>query len=64
MNLPFIYQNPIILSLLKIVTLKFTMPFLTILTSFLKLYVIGKWIFYNSDVVEFQFHEHFVFHKV
>ena len=42
MNLPFIYRNPIILSLLKIVTLKFTMNIVTILTYPLKLYVTGK----------------------
>ena len=31
MNIPFIYKNPIISSLLKVVTLKFTMYILTIL---------------------------------
>ena len=38
MNLLFIDENPIILSLSEIITLKFTMYNLTIL----KLYVIGK----------------------
>ena len=37
MNLQFIYKNLIILSLLKIVTSKFTMYILTILTYSLKL---------------------------
>ena len=37
MNLPFIYINLIILSLLKVVTLKLTMYFLTILTYPLKI---------------------------
>ena len=32
-NLPFIYENPIILDLLKIVTIKFTIYILTILIS-------------------------------
>ena len=41
-NLPFIYKNLIILSLLKIVTLKLTMHILTTLTYSLKLYIIGK----------------------
>ena len=49
MNLPFIYKNTIILNLLKIVTLKFTMNILTILTYSLKLYIVGKQIFYKSD---------------
>ena len=38
MNLPFIYENPIILSLLKIVTSKFTMCILTILRYSLKVH--------------------------
>ena len=42
MNLTFIYKNPFNLSLLKIVTLKVTMYFLTTLTYSLKLYVIEK----------------------
>ena len=41
-NSAFIYKNSIILSLLKIVTLKFTMYILTILTYCLKLYLIGR----------------------
>ena len=41
-NLPFIYKNLIILSLLKIVTLKLTTHILTTLTYSLKLYIIGK----------------------
>ena len=45
MDLSFIYKNPINLSVLKIVTLKFTMYILTILTCSLKLYIIGKKIF-------------------
>ena len=40
MNLPFIYKNLIILNLLKIVTLKFTMKIVTILTYSLKLVII------------------------
>ena len=55
MNLPFIYTNPIILSLLKIVALKFTMHILVILTYSLKLYVIRKSIFYNPDFFESHF---------
>ena len=47
MNLPFIYKNPIILRLLKIVTLKFIMYILTILTYSLKLCITGKKIFHN-----------------
>ena len=42
MNLPFIYKKPIILSLLKIFSLKFAEHILAILTYFLKLYIIGK----------------------
>ena len=42
MSLSFIYKNPIISSLLKIVALKFTMYILTVLLYSLKLYVIGK----------------------
>ena len=42
MNLLFIYKNPIILSLLKIVALKFAIYILTILTYSLKLCVIEK----------------------
>ena len=48
MNLPFIYKNPIILYELKIVTLKFTMYILTNSIYSLKVYIIGKYIFYNS----------------
>ena len=49
MNLPFIYKNLIILNLLKIVTLKFTMKIVTILTYSLKLVITGKQIYYKSD---------------
>ena len=41
-NLPFIYKNLIILSLLKIVMLRLTMHILTTLTYSLKLHIIGK----------------------
>ena len=44
-NLPFTYKNPIILSLLKIVTLKFTINILTILTYSLKLDIVWNQIF-------------------
>ena len=48
MNLPFIYEKPIIFSILKINSLKFTIYILTIFTySTLKLHKIGKEIFYN-----------------
>ena len=50
MNLAFIYKKPIISSLFKIVTSKFTMCILTIL----KLYVIGKKDFYNFVDSPFQ----------
>ena len=40
MYLSFIYKISIILSLLNIVTLHFTMYILTILTCFLKMYII------------------------
>ena len=49
MNLSFSYKKSIILNLLKIVTLKFTMNILTIVTYPLKLDIIGKQTFYNSD---------------
>ena len=52
MNLPFIYKNSIVLSLLKIVRLKCTMYIETILTYSLKLYVIGQKIFDNSSFSE------------
>ena len=55
MLLPFIYKNPIILSSLKIVALKFAMYILTILVYSLKVYVIGKKIFYSLDSFESQF---------
>ena len=42
MNLPFIHKKSITLSLLKIVTLKFTMYILTVLAYSLKLYIIEK----------------------
>ena len=42
LNLPFMYKSAIIGSLLKTVTLKFTMYILTSLTYTLKLCVIGK----------------------
>ena len=40
--LPFIYEKPIILGQLKIVTLKFTMYILMILKHSLRLYFLGK----------------------
>ena len=49
MNLPFTFKTPIILGLLKMLTVKFTIYSLTILTYSLKLYVIGKKIFYNPE---------------
>ena len=48
-NLRLTYESSIILSLLKIATLKLTMYILTILTYSLKLHIIGKEIFYNPD---------------
>ena len=50
MYLPFIYKNPVILSLLKIVTLNFTMYVLTIWTCTLKMYVIRKIKFYQKNL--------------
>ena len=44
-KIPFTYKNPIILSLLKIVTLKFTINILTILTYSLKLDIVWNQIF-------------------
>ena len=55
MLLPFIYKNPIILSSLKIVALKFAMYILTIVVYSVKVHVIGKKIFYNLDSFESQF---------
>ena len=55
MNLQLIYKNPITLSLLKIVTLKFTMYILAILKYSLKLHVIGKQSFDNSAFFKHQF---------
>ena len=51
MNLTFVYQNLIVLSLLKIVTVNFTMYVLTILTYFLKLYGIEKYIFHKPGLL-------------
>ena len=64
MNLPFIYKNPIILNLLKIVTLKFTMNILTILTYSLKLDIIGKQIFITKTFFNLTFNEHFLHNKI
>ena len=63
MNLPFIYKNLIILNLLKIVTLKFTMKIVTILTYSLKLVIIWKQIYYKSDFFNFTFNKHFFHNK-
>ena len=54
-NLPLTYESSIILSLLKINTLKLTMYILTILTYSLKLHNIGKEIFYNPDFFKSDF---------
>ena len=51
----FIHKNVIILSLLRTVTLDFTMYILTILTYSLKIYAIGKMTFNNSDIFESHF---------
>ena len=55
MNLLFPYKYPIILRLLKIVTLKFNMYILTILTYSLKLCDIEKNFFCNSDFFKSHF---------
>ena len=55
MDLPFIHKNFIILSLLRTVTLNFTMYILTILTNSLKIYVTGELTFNKSDLFEFHF---------
>ena len=64
MNLPFIYKNPTILNLLKIVTLKFTMNILTILTYSLKRDIIGKQIFITKTFFNHTFNEHFLYNKI
>ena len=54
MNFQFIYENSILLSLLKIVALEFAMHILTIFTYSLIFIpgVIGKYAFYNPDFFE------------
>ena len=55
MNLTFIYKSPLILSLLKIVTLKLIMFSLRVLIYSLKLCVIRKLIFYKLELLESYF---------
>ena len=58
MNLLFPYKYPIILRLLKIVTLKFNMYILTILTYSLKLCDIEKNFFATQTFLNLTFNEH------
>ena len=51
MNLPFMHKISIIWSLLKVVTLIFTVYILTFLTFSLKMYVAGKYIFYGFRTI-------------
>ena len=64
MNLPIIYNNPIILSLLKIVTVKFTMYILTILTYSLKLTPLKNRFFTTQTFLNLTFNEHFLCNKI
>ena len=62
-DLPFIYKNPIIKSLLKTVTLKFTMYILTIFRYSLKPYITGKF-FAAHTFLNLTFNELFPHNKI
>ena len=58
MHLPFICKNPIILSLLRTVTLNFTIHILMILEFSLKIFVIGKLIFLTQTFLNLNFNKY------